>query len=76
MGHAGPASQRAKAVVVTRGWRRRSNSTLLERVLLGGVSVPPFANGRVVNQEATAAQNATVPAGFGEPAAKDPDEWW
>ena len=82
----------AEAVVVTRGLpgrRRRSNSTLLERVLLSGGSVPPFANGRVVetvdqyvervvNLEATAAaQNATtVPAGFGEPAAQDPDEWW
>ena len=81
----------AEAVVVTRGGgrRRRSNSTLLERVLLSGGSVPPFANGRVVetvdqyvervvNLEATAAaQNATtVPAGFGEPAAQDPDEWW
>ena len=60
---------------------RRDNSTLLERVLLSGGSVPPFANGRVVvTQAATApAQNATttVPAGFtGEPAAQDPDEWW
>ena len=82
VGHAGPASRLAEAVVVARGRRRRSNSTLLERVLLSGGSVPPFANGRVVervaNQEATApAQNVTtVPAGFGEPAAQDPDEWW
>ena len=80
--HAGPASRLAEAVVVTRGRRRKGNSTLLERVLLSGGSVPPFANGRVVeravSEEATApAQNATtVPAGFGEPAAQDPDEWW
>ena len=82
VGHAGPASRLAEAVVVTRSRRRKSNSTLLERVLLSGGSVPPFANGRVVeravSEEATApAQNATtVPAGFGEPAAQDPDEWW
>ena len=29
---------------------RRDNSTLLERVLLSGGSVPPFANGRVVGR--------------------------
>ena len=33
-----------------RGGERRDNSTLLERVLLSGGSVPPFANGRVVGR--------------------------
>ena len=69
--------RRDDTAVVTRGRRRRSNSTLLERVLLSGRSVPPFANGKVVvKQEEAQAQNETVPVGLGAPAAKGPDEWW
>lgn len=80
----GLVSGRRRLLGERRG-ERRGNSSLLERVLLSGGSVPPFANGRVVGrvlelQATTApARNATttVPAGFtGEPAAQDPDEWW